>query len=299
VTSDLGAITHPGTINDLVADAAGVGYQVTPRLIRDWSEVGLLDYPRHRPAGRGHGSRHALYPATQRKLFLTLLDKRKEATSIRSLARSPVWFWLYFGDSYIPLRQARRAFMTWLGDPRVSLRVARATAREILGRYDNPDATQVARTELVEVLTRGAYEGHLDGERLSHAVREVFEPGYGQVRRAVGPAAAPITSDTLLTLIRARLVATERLNADKVSDEEFGQARQAHLLHDMDYAVRQPQLAADAPEHLRNFYQPVTWESRLNGCCSHLWTVIGLQIMFPQAPVLAPGAPPLLTVPMR
>jgi hypothetical protein len=82
-------LTEPGTINDLTTDAARHGHQVIARLVRDWSERGLLDYPTRRPAGKGHGSKQALYTANQRMLFLSLLDKRA-GNSIRSLARMPV-----------------------------------------------------------------------------------------------------------------------------------------------------------------------------------------------------------------
>src|SRR5487761_1316704 len=82
-------ITEPGTIGDLVADATAAGYQANARLIRDWIEHGLLDYPQRRPAGKGHGSAPALYPASQRNLLLTLLHHRP-GNSISSLARIPV-----------------------------------------------------------------------------------------------------------------------------------------------------------------------------------------------------------------
>lgn len=49
-------ITGPGTINDLVSDAAAAGHEITTRLIRDWTEHGLLDKPQKRPAGKGHGA---------------------------------------------------------------------------------------------------------------------------------------------------------------------------------------------------------------------------------------------------
>jgi hypothetical protein len=54
-------ITEPGTIDDLVADAAGRGHAITVRMIRHWTAAGLLDSPQRRPAGKGHGSRPALY----------------------------------------------------------------------------------------------------------------------------------------------------------------------------------------------------------------------------------------------
>ena len=145
-------INGPGTVDDLVADAAEAGYQITVRLVRDWTQAGLLDRPHKRPAGKGHGSRQALYPENQRKLLLTLLSKRP-GNGIPSLARIPVGIWMYWGDEYEPLRQARRAMLTWIGDPRSSLRRASETARTILGQLDNPAATPAARRQLRKVLT--------------------------------------------------------------------------------------------------------------------------------------------------
>ena len=72
----------------MVADAAGAGHEITVRLVRDWTQTGLLDGPRKRPAGRGRGSNQALYPANQRELLLTLLSKRA-GNGISSLARIP------------------------------------------------------------------------------------------------------------------------------------------------------------------------------------------------------------------
>src|SRR5260370_18468065 len=112
------AISRPGTVGGLVGGDAGAGYEIPIRLIRDWTQAGLLDRPRKRPAGRGRGSSQALYPANQRKLLLTLLSKRP-GNGISSLARIPVGIWMYWGDDYVPLRQARRAMLTWIGDPGV------------------------------------------------------------------------------------------------------------------------------------------------------------------------------------
>jgi hypothetical protein len=93
-----------------VTQSARAGYEITVRLIRDWAQAGLLDRPRKRPAGRGRGSNQALYPANQRELLLTLLSKRA-GNGISSLARIPVGIWMYWGDEYVPLRQARRAML--------------------------------------------------------------------------------------------------------------------------------------------------------------------------------------------
>src|SRR5206468_606477 len=130
-------ITGDGTIGEMIADAEAQGHKVTARLVRDWTEAGLLDYPRRRPAGKGHGSRHALYPESQRKLFLTLLHHRAAGNGIPSLARIPVGIWVYWGDGFVPVRQVRRAMLTWIGDPRSSLRKARETAKEVARQLDN------------------------------------------------------------------------------------------------------------------------------------------------------------------
>jgi hypothetical protein len=274
-------ITGPGTIEDLVADAERRGDTVTVRMIRDWTAVGLLDSPQRRPAGKGHGSRPALYPATQRELFLALLHHRP-GNGIKSLARIPVCIWMYWGEDYVPLRQARLAIKTWLGNPRISLRKARETALEVLGQLDNPAATDAARRELVDTLTAMANTAHLDPERLDHVVRQVFEPGYGEIHRAVGHPAAPLTADAIVGLVTARVTAANLLLHDAISDEDFLDARHAHLIGYADYAMQQRMLAAAAPPGTTSFYEPVNFETAANQCCTSLLTVIGLQRMHPQ-----------------
>jgi hypothetical protein len=274
-------ITEPGTIEDLVADAAGRGDTVTARMIRDWTAAGLLDSPQRRSAGKGHGSRPALYPATQRELFLTLLHHRP-GNGIKNLARIPVCIWMYWGEEYVPLRQVRVAIKTWLGNPRVSLRQAVETARQVLGQLDNPAATDTARRELVNTLTAIANTARLDAERLDRAIRQVFEPDYGPLRRAVGHPAAPLTADAMVDLIKARVTAANLLLRGEVTDEEFLDARHAHLISYADYAMQQRTLAAETPPGNPNFYEPVDFETAANQCCGNLLTMIGLRRMYPE-----------------
>ena len=274
-------IKGPGTIDDLVADAAEAAHPITVRLIRDWTQVGLLDWPQRRPAGRGRGSNPALYPENQRKLLLTLLSKRP-SNGIPSLARIPVGIWMYWGDEYVPLRQARQAMLTWIGDPRVSLRHAKQTAQTILGQLDNPAATPAARRELRKVLTDIGYTGRLDADRLERAVFDVFEPGSRQIRRAVGHPAAPLMAESVIGVATARLTAVTLLREGRVSDEAFYQARHAHLMAYAEYAINQPRFAASAPAQRPGMYEPVTAERALNDCCTHLLTTIGLEAMYPR-----------------
>jgi hypothetical protein len=274
-------IAEPGTIDDLVADATAGGYKITARLIRDWTEHGLLDYPQKRPAGKGHGSSPAIYSANQRNLLLTLL-RHRPGNHISSLARIPVGIWMYWGEEYVPLRQARRALMMWLGDARASRQRARAAARAILGQIDSPLATPRARHELLDVLTEAGWTGRPDFPRMEHAIRAVFEPGTKQIRRAIGHPAAPVMTDSMIGVMKARLTAATELTAGRVSDEALIRARDAHLFAYADYAARQPFLAAAAPPGVPQLYEPVTAEDTLSGCCGHLLSAIGLEIMCPE-----------------
>ena len=273
-------IADPGTINELVADAAAAGHKITPRLIRDWTEHGLLDYPQRRPAGKGHGSAPALYPASQRNLLLTLLHHRP-GNHISSLARIPVAIWMYWGEEYVPLWQARRALMTWLGDARASVQKARDAARSVLGSIDSPHATARARRELVDVLTDAGWTGRPDFARMELAIRAVFEPGHDLVRRAVGHPSAPMMTESMIGVMKARLTAVTALRAGDVTDEALVQAREAHLFAYAEYAARQPFLAAVSPPGIPQLYEPVTAEDTLSNCCGHLLSAIGLEIMYP------------------
>jgi hypothetical protein len=283
-------ITEPGTIDDLLADAVAADYEATERLIRDWTQHGLLDYPHKRPAGKGHGSAPALYPANQRNLFLTLLHHRP-GSHISGLTRIPVAIWMYWGEEYVPLRQARRAFMRFLGDPtskhyardagRASKERSRATARAILDQMDNPRATRQARRELLDAVTEAAYTGRPDFDRLERAISAVFEPGSTHIRRAIGHPWAPITTEAVITITKARLAAVTALAAGRISDEALVRARDAHVFGYAEYIARRPSLVAETPPGAPELYAPITASDTVSNCCGHLLTAIGLESMFP------------------
>lgn len=274
-------IDGPGTIDDLIADAEARGYTTNVRLIRDWTAAGLLDYPERRPAGKGHGSLQALYSENQRHLFRTLLHHRAE-TRVRGLAQIPVVLWLYYGDGHVPLRQARLALKTWLGDSRTSLRGARESAQEVLVSLDNPAATDAARARLRSVVTDFAYSGRVDFAVLERAAREVFEPGHKRVRRAVGHPAAPVVVESVVESIRARVLAARKLATDEMSDEQFELARHTHLVTFADYIVMQPFLAEHAPAGNPGLYEPTTAQETFNRACGYLLTSLGLVILHPE-----------------
>jgi hypothetical protein len=275
-------VTGSGTVDDLVADAAAAGYEVTVRLIRDWTQAGLLDRPRKRPAGRGRGSSQALYTENQRKLLVQALLPKRPGNSIKSLARIPVWMWMYWGDEYVPLRQARRALLTWIGDPRLSRRQAKETAQAIFGQLDSLTAPSAARRELRTTLTEIAYTGHLDADRLERALFDVFEPDHQQILRAVGHPDAPLMVDSMIEVMKARLTAVALLREEQVTELAFYQARHAHAMAYAEYAARQPAFARSAPPQIPDLYEPATAQTAFDGCCVHLLTAIGLQAMYPE-----------------
>jgi hypothetical protein len=284
--------SEPGTIADMLADAEAAGYRTTERLIRDWTHHGLLDYPHRRSSGKGHGSEAALYSASQRNLFVTVLSKRA-GNNIASLARIPVGIWMYWGEEYVPLRQARRALLRWLGDPdagrryqddakRASKQRARDAARAILSQLDSADATPAARRELLSALTDASYSGCPDFDRIDKAVRSVFEPGHSAVRKAIGHPAAPVMTDSVIDIMKARLAAVTALTLGKVTDEQLIQARDAHLFAYAAYFASQPSLAAASPAGRPQLYAPVTAEDTLNGSCANLLSTLGMELKHPQ-----------------
>jgi hypothetical protein len=271
------SVDRPGSIDELVADARSAGYQIGPRLITDWVAHGLLDRPKRRPKGRGHGSDKGEYAANQRRLFLTLLDKRLTSPHIRSLARIPLFIWLYWGDDYVPTRQALRAFTTWLGDFRVSKAAARKATQQFLGQLDNPQATSAARRELRDTLTAAAYCGRIDREQLRDAVAAVFEPGRSVIHRAIGPVRAPLTTDSIVELIEARLGAAQSVVGGDITEQQLSLARQAHLRHLAEYLNLLPNMTAEVPANLTAAFSAPTAQTLASNCGTDLLTVLGLQ----------------------
>jgi len=284
--------SEPGTISDLVCDAEAAGFRATERLVRDWTRHGLLDYPRRRPTGKGHGSAPALYPAAQRNLFVTLLAKRP-GNNVASLARIPVCIWMHWGEDWVPLRQARRALLRWIGDPnagarfeqnalRTSKRRALAAARAITAQIESAEATPAARHALIEALADANYSGVPDFVRIENAVKAVFEPGFSTLRRAAGHPAAPVMAESIITIFKARLAAVTRLTAGIVTDEQLTDARDSYLFAYAEYVAAQPVLATASPGGRPQLYAPVTAEDTLSNCCGNLLSALGMELSYPE-----------------
>lgn len=226
---------------DLVAAAKAQGHRrVSARMVDDWVAQGLLDRPERQPLGYGRGSAPAVWPETQRELFLSLLEKRDEGMPIAALCNLPVWVWFWWGDTHVPLRQVQRAMQTWAraaGYPPAGR--ARADMRRLMGNWGHPAARRKDRRALEAALYPMVCSGRVDEAVLLPLVARVFDPeGTGVPRGPVGGQLAP---EGYVQLLQARVNALVHL--DRFDDQHFEQARTVYLTTRQSYARERPRLA--------------------------------------------------------
>src|SRR5512144_2052994 len=120
----------PGTLNDLLADAADLGMRdASERRLREWTRLGLLGSPTRQSLGRGHGQAPALYSSRQRALFHAVVHHRVLGHKNATLAQIPVWAWLFNSDPGVTLDQLKKALGTALGSETMSKRAADQAAK--------------------------------------------------------------------------------------------------------------------------------------------------------------------------
>ncbi|MFD7963000.1 hypothetical protein ACFV5J_19580 [Streptomyces zaomyceticus] len=272
----------------MVEDARTAGYDIQKRTIHDWIARGLLDQPVRRGAGRG--SRPGLHSVNQRKLFLLLLIKREEMPKLPTLALIPLGIWLWWGDEWVPTRQALRAFGTWFGAGARRKAVCHEAALRVQEQLDHPLAADTARTRLVRVFEAVSYRGRMtDSEReeLERAARAVFEPpsvfGCTRVLRAVGPPAAAVTVEAVLTRTTALVAAMGELREGRMTEELLVQARALYRESKREYAELRPHLAAQATAQLSPLFAERTFAEELNSTGNDLLYIAGLLLTSPQA----------------
>jgi len=271
------------TIDDLLSSASLRGHDVGARLVTDWVSRGLLDHPEKRPLGHGRGSLPALYTPQQRDLFLALLDKRRDgATHIKTLARIPIWLWLYYGDDWVPTRQVSRTLKTWLGDYSVSRQTATRDATAMMKQFDHPDATPAARRRLHRALTEVARNRRIiDRAGLERAVRDVFEPAtvFGAVRRGAGPSTMPVNADVVVPYIEARLASARAISNARVDEAFLNRARDEFRLSRAEYIRMLPHLSAQAGDQHASMFYADTPESQLQDCANNFHTLLGFMLL--------------------
>lgn len=265
------------TKKGLIGRAKAQGFDPSPHLIDDWVQRGLLNSPQRKGLGRGKGVA-SLWAEDQAQLFLLLLQKREEldSRSLRPLYNVPVALWLLCGDRYASVSQVHRALTSWLeSSGRIALRRAKAVVRGHLPQIEHPDAHRDDREYAFDVLYK-ALRGDVDLKTLRDAVDWLFDPrGEGRV---VGPPAAPLTSETVVRLVEARMLAWRELEA--ISSDQLEIARITYNESLRDYQRDRRTLAED-PE-LGHWFERLTGEGVVNSACLDFLTVLGLGLLLNQ-----------------
>ncbi|MER6315042.1 hypothetical protein ABT237_14880 [Streptomyces sp. NPDC001581] len=279
----------------MIEDARTAGFDIQKRTIHDWIARGLLDQPVRRGAGRG--SRPGLHSVNQRKLFLLLLSKREQMPKLPALALVPLSIWLWWGEEWVSTRQALKAFGTWFGDGARRKAVCHEAALRMQEQLDHPLASETARTRLVRIFEAISYRGRMtdsDREELETAARAVFEPssvfGSAGILRAVGPPAAFVTVDAVLTQTTAVIAAMRALREGRLSEESLALARALFRKSKRDYAELRPYFATQATAPLSPLFAERTLDEELNNGGKDLLLIAGLLLTSPQAQQAAANA---------
>jgi hypothetical protein len=276
-------ILGPGTVEDLIADARLLGRKATQRMIMDWQTLGLIDYPQPQGgAGRGKGSKKSLYSANQRKLFRALMEHRLQTTHIADLTVFPIYLWLYWGEDYVPLRQARLAMKTYAHTvTTVSLKRAEELARQLTDQFAHPDSRETDRTKLTRLIREAIHHGRGPNEALDQALHKVFDPHDEDLQ--LGPPEIPIVPDALLQNALARERAARALISDEeIADSTLFRARDVVVQTTREYVAQQPQLAAEAGR-MRDLFDPRTPEDIVKRSRSDLLSSLGGALLHPEA----------------
>jgi hypothetical protein len=207
------------TASEVIEQARRQGFQVSNRLLVDWVGRGFLDRPLKTGRGPGGGRGTALgrWPDNQRRLFFELLEQRKTVKHVIPLCDIVVGMWLYFGDEYVPLRQARRALATWAGFyRRGSRRRALKSARELVDGIGSPGASREDRQALIDALATAGIRGRVDRDELVEAFGRVLP-------HRAGVPGAGLSAEDYANVIEARFEAVNRI--DEVPDDVFESVR--------------------------------------------------------------------------
>lgn len=209
-------------------------------------------------------------------LFLVLLHHRRRGLSIPALARIPVSLWLYVPEANVTAGQAKRAFATWLADPRSSKNDARHHALETTAQLTTSQTTRTARRTLTNLLADIAYRGELNDEAaLRDAIREVFEPEFEGIAKSVGHPAAPLSTNAAVDIIRANLRGVRLVTSQRLSLAAFAEAGRHQRETMAEYARDQPALAAGKWGQPTGLYEEPSIQWLVEQSCSQLLTMLG------------------------
>jgi hypothetical protein len=280
--------TEAGTVDDLIADAQKFGENVTQRMIMDWQSIGLLDYPTAQGGkGRGHGSKKALYSGNQRPLFLALLDVRRDNPKMVNVSKFPVYWWIYWGDEWVPMRQMRRAMRFYLDKAqKPSHDGCRQTAAALVAEFRHEKASETQVVQLERLLSDAMYVGREVDESFRAKIQAVADPL--NERTAVGPPGAQLSADSVADVMINVTAPHRAANAlsrhdEGVSDGLFYQARDRMRAKLVRTLSEQPDLALHA-RSLKEELVPEAAVSLIDRCRGELLLELGRCMMEAQKP---------------
>lgn len=258
----------------MVQIAIASGRTASERLFVDWQEAGLIDQPEKKGLGRGKGI-VARWPESQLRLWLLLLDKRRETTQVPNLCNIPVGLWLYFGDEYASLRQVRRSMKTWAsryGSSR-GHKLAKQTARKLL--EDLPlggDTSKNFKADLVSATANMLLHGIAqDAER-----RQVREQLLAAVGVKAGETMPPSRAGAMVEMVLVRLLAAHHLTVGVVPDHIFQWARAWHLFGLRSYM--QALSTGNLPQMVGVEFDRPDFEQLIPSACRDVMSVVGMAL---------------------
>jgi hypothetical protein len=254
---------------NMLEAALAHGYRPTERLLTDWQAAGLLDQPTKRGLGRGKGI-EALWPESQLRLWLLLLQKRSEITQLPSLCNIPVGLWLYFGDPYATLRQVRKCMRTWAhryGSSR-GHKQAKQAARTLL--IDVPmQVSKNTRANLISVMAKVLLLGISSQDERRRLREQLLGP---VLSAGVGLSAATATVEVVLV----RLLGARHLVDGDVADHVLAWARVYHLFGLRNYMAAHE--AGSLPNIVGIDFSVPDFDKLIPSACLHVLTAVGMAL---------------------
>lgn len=256
---------------DLVDEAAKAGYPVTPRLVTDWVEQGLLGQGRRVGHGKG-GGRGARYewPESQCRLFLLLLEKRPTTPqTISGLCDIPVGFWLYWAVDWINVDQVRRALATWWRRASSTNEdQSLAQARQFVQAFVPKGAPQAAVNALRDAIQDSMRSRRYDEAKLKKLAEAVLLPGSERPP-------APYYKDASGTIDDMLCMVHTMARYEDATDSDFLEVRARVRKIAADY-VRQWDQLRRLPGG-QSFQEP-SWEFFTQMSCRSMIIAIGQQL---------------------
>lgn len=234
------------TADELVEAAKKAGHSdLSTRTITDWVQKGLLDQPLRQSKGRNKGSDKGLFQPPQRDLLLLVLDKRAGTRGIAHLLRIPLAIWLYWGDDYVPTRQALRALTEWAKRHQTS---SQARARDgvdgLIAQIAHPEANPTALRGLERTLMLAATSRNIPSD-LRERITAVVDP-HGQ-GRVLGLPGIPVQPEAQVGAWIGQRRAIAQLLAKQVKAADMDKARTELRQTLAEYQAIQPYLAVAIP----------------------------------------------------